>query len=158
MTNIDLLNNMINRYNNLSFTHNYIFGFIFKNNVYAVIATSEILPYVLTLDAASSKNGGGYALRFNPTNEQKVLLLSKGAELICSKKYFEQTVVESKYNNGEIFEKLCTENLGQTWTKDNVPFTDDGDVTVNGIAYQIKFQKATFVNERTLARLEATRG
>ena len=156
MTNINLFNNLINRYNNLSFTHNYIFGFVFKKNVYAVIATSEILPYILTLDAAS--RDAGYALRFNPTNEQKVFLLSKGAELICSKEYFEQTVVESDYNNGEIFEKLCTENLGQQWTKDNIPFTDDGDVTVNGIAYQIKFQKATFVNEKTLTRLEAMRG
>ena len=111
MTNIDLLNSMINRYNSLSFTHNYIFGFIFKKNVYAVIATSDILPYILTLETASSKNGGGYGLRFNPTNEQKVLLLSKGAELICSKKYFEQTVVESKYNNGEISREACDRAL-----------------------------------------------
>ncbi len=152
MTNIALLNNLINRYNNLSFTHNYIFGFVFKKNVYAVIATSEILPYILTLDAAS--RGAGYALRFNPTNEQKVFLLSHGAELICSKEYFEQTVVESNYNKGEIFEKLCTENVGQRWTKDNLPFTEGGDLTVNGIAYQIKFEKATFTNEKTLARLE----
>lgn len=152
MTNINLFNNLINRYNNLSFTHNYIFGFIYKKNVYAVVTTSEVLPYILTLDAAS--RGAGYALRFNPTNEQKVFLLSKGAELICSKEYFEQTVVESNYNKGEIFEKLCTENVGQKWTKDNLPFTDGGDLTVDGIAYQIKFEKATFTNEKTLARLE----
>lgn len=156
MTNTALLNNLINRYNNLSFTHNYIFGFIYKKNVYAVVATSEILPYILTLDMAS--RGAGCALRFNPTNEQKVLLLSKGAELICSKEYFEQTVVESNYNKGEIFEKLCTENVGQAWMKDNLPFTDGGDLTVDGIAYQIKFEKATFTNEKTLARLERERG
>ena len=150
MTNTALLNNLINRYNNLSFTHNYIFGFIYKKNVYAVVATSEILPYILTLDMAS--RGAGCALRFNPTNEQKVFLLSKGAELICSKEYFEQTVVESKYNKGEIFEKMVTEKCGQTWIKDNVPFTNGGDLTVDGIAYQIKFEKATFTNEKFLAR------
>ena len=59
---------------------------------------------------------------------------------------------ESKYNRGEIFEKLVTEFYGQKWEKDNVPFTDDGDLTVNGIAYQIKFQKATFTSEKQLAR------
>ena len=150
MTNTALLNNLINRYNNLSFTHNYIFGFIYKKNVYAVVATSEILPYILTLDMAS--RGAGCALRFNPTNEQKVFLLSKGAELICSKEYFEQTVVESKYNKGEIFEKMVTEKCGQTQIKDNVPFTNGGDLTVDGIAYQIKFEKATFTNEKFLAR------
>ena len=46
-----------------------------------------------------------------------------------------------------------TESFGQVWEKDNVPFTEDGDLTVNGIAYQIKFEKATFTNEKTLARL-----
>lgn len=151
MTNTNLLNNLINSYNKLSYTHNYIFGFNFKGNLYAVVTTSEVLPYILTLDSAS--HGAGYALRFNPTNEQKVLLLSKGAELICSTKFFLETVENSKYNKGEIFEKLCTENVGQKWEKDNVPFTDGGDLTVNGIAYQIKFEKATFTNEKTLARL-----
>jgi hypothetical protein len=151
MTNINLLNNLINSYNKLSYTHNYIFGFNFKGNLYAVVTTSEVLPYVLTLDSAS--RGAGYALRFNPTNEQKVLLLSKGAELICSTKFFLEIVENSKYNKGEIFEKLCTENVGQKWEKDNVPFTDGGDLTVDGIAYQIKFEKATFTNEKTLARL-----
>lgn len=151
MTNINLLNNLINSYNKLSYAHNYIFGFNFKGNLYAVVTTSEVLPYILTLDSAS--RGAGYALRFNPTNEQKVFLLSKGAELICSTKFFLETVENSKYNKGEIFEKLCTENVGQKWEKDNVPFTDGGDLTVNGIAYQIKFEKATFTNEKTLARL-----
>ena len=153
MTNINLLNNMIERYNRLAYTHNYIFGFIFKGNVYAVPTTAEVLPYILTLDKASSKCGGGYSLRFNPTNEQKVFLLSKGAELICSKERFDTIVEQTIYNKGEVFEKLCTENVGQKWEKDNVPFTDGGDLTVDGIAYQIKFEKATFTNEKTLARL-----
>ena len=154
MTNISLLNNLIDRYNRLAYTHNYIFGFIFKGNVYAVPTTSEVLPYILTLDKASSKCGDGYSLRFNPTNEQKVFLLSKGAELICSKERFETIVEQTTYNKGEIFEKLCTENVGQKWHKDNILFTDDGDLTVNGIAYQIKFEKATFASEKLLARLE----
>ena len=153
MTNISLLNNLIDRYNRLAYTHNYIFGFTFKGNVYAVPTTSEVLPYILTLDKASSKNGGGYSLRFNPTTEQKVFLLSKGAKVLCSKEYFDTTVAESKYNKGEIFEKMMTEKVGQTWVKDNLPFTKGGDLTVDGMAYQIKFEKATFTNEQTLARM-----
>ena len=50
-----------------------------------------------------------------------------------------------------------TESYGQTWTKDNVPFTAGGDIEVDGIAYQIKYEKATFTNEKTLARLKAAR-
>ena len=151
MTNTALLQKMINRYNELSYTHNYIYGFYFQNVVYMVEATADLMPYILKLDKAS--RGAGYALRFCPTKEQKALLLSKGATALCSKNFFETSVRESKYNKGEIFEKMVTESFGQEWGKDNVPFTEDGDVTVNGVAYQIKFEKATFTNEKILARM-----
>lgn len=153
MENINLFKTMLDKYNKLSFTHRYLFGFHFKKNIYIVEATSEILPFILTLEKASSKNGGGYGLRFNPNTEQKTLLLSKGAQVLCSKEYFEEIANNSKYNKGEIFEKMITEKCGQMWHKDNLPFTVAGDIEVNGIAYQIKFEKATFVNEKTLARL-----
>lgn len=151
MTNTTLLATMTARYNELSFTHNYIYGFFFKNTVYMVHATAEIMPYILKLDKAS--RGAGYSLRFCPTIEQKAMLLAKGATALCSKKFFEENVKDSIYNKGEIFEKLVTEHYGQVWTKDHIPFTKAGDITVNGIAYQIKFEKATFTNEKTLARM-----
>ena len=151
MTNTSLFEKMINRYNELSFTHNYIYGFYFQNMVYMVHADATLMPYILKLDKAS--RGAGYSLRFCPTNAIKVMLISKGATLLCSKDFFEKSVKESIYNKGEIFEKMVTEKYGQEWHKDNIPFTEDGDLTVNGIAYQIKFEKATFINEKTLARM-----
>jgi len=146
-----LLASMIDRYNEKAYTHNYIYGFCFQNLVYMVKADADIMPYVLKLDKAS--RGQGYALRFCPTTTQKILLLSKGAEVLCSKEFFDTTVQNSKYNKGEVFEKMVTEYYGQEWTKDKVPFTEDGDLTVYGTAYQIKFEKATFTNEKTLARM-----
>lgn len=152
MTNtITLFNTMINRYNELSFTHNYIYGFYYQNMVYMVHADESMMPYILKLDRAS--RGAGYSLRFCPTNAIKVMLISKGAEILCSKEFFDTTVKESIYNKGEIFEKMVTESYGQEWHKDNVPFTEDGDLTVYGTAYQIKFEKATFINEKSLARI-----
>ena len=151
MMNTALLASMIDRYNEKAYTHNYIYGFCFQNLVYMVKADADIMPYVLKLDKAS--RGQGYALRFCPTTAQKVLLLSKGAEVLCSKEFFDTTVQNSKYNKGEVFEKMVTEHYGQEWTKDKVPFTEDGDLTVYGTAYQIKFEKATFTNEKTLARM-----
>jgi hypothetical protein len=149
--NTALFEKLINRYNELAYTHNYIYGFYFQNVVYMVETTAEIMPYILKLDKAS--RGAGYSLRFCPTKEQKAFLLAKGAKVLCSKEFFETSVKKSKYNKGEIFEKMVTEFYGQEWTKDNVPFTEDGDLTTNGIAYQIKFEKATFTNEKTLARM-----
>ena len=149
--NTALFAHMVNRYNELAYTHNYIYGFFFQNMVYMVKADADVMPYILKLDKAS--RGAGYSLRFCPTKEQKVFLLAKGAEVLCSKEFFENEVKNSIYNKGEIFEKMVTEFYGQKWEKDTIPFTKAGDLTTDSIAYQIKFEKATFVNEKTLARM-----
>lgn len=143
--------NLIDRYHNVAFADQYIWGFEYKGNIYMAITGANVLPFVTCLDKAS--RGAGYALRFCPNAQQKVALMPM-ATLLCSKKYFDELVDASKYNRGEIFEKLVTEHFGQVWEKDNVPFTKDGDITVDNIAYQIKFQKATFCNEKSIANLE----
>lgn len=150
MTNTILFSTMINRYNTMAFTHQYIWGFSYKGNIYMAMSDASLMPYICCLDKAS--RGAGYALRFKPTNDQKILLLQNSI-ILCSEKFFDETVASSKYNNGEIFEKMVTEYFGQKWKKDRVPFTEDGDITIKGVAYQIKYQKATFCNERTLANL-----
>lgn len=151
--NIALKMKMVEFYNTHAYTHHYIFGFRAAGNIWFVVVTAELLPELLKLDKAS--RGAGYALRFKPNKGQKALLMSKGATVLCSEKFFDELAGESKYNKGEIFEKLMTELNGQTWEKDNVPFTEDGDLTADGIAYQIKFEKATFINEKQIARMRA---
>ena len=141
---------MIDRYNAAAYTHNYIWGFEYKKTIYMAFTDSLVMPYVCKLDKAS--RGAGMSLRFCPTSEQKVLLLPDALPL-CSAAYFNDLVESSKYNRGEIFEKLVTEYHGQEWKKDNVPFTEGPDVEIEGIPYQVKFQKATFCNEQTLNNL-----
>ena len=75
MTNTALYMNLIDRYNAIAFTHNYIWGFIYKKNVYMAITTSEVMPYVCTLDKAS--RGAGYAIRFKPNMAQKAYMLNE---------------------------------------------------------------------------------
>ena len=150
MTNTSLFKTMIDRYNNAAFTHQYIWGFTYKKNVYMAITDSSYMPFVCKLDKAS--RGAGYALRFCPNAEQKMLLMTE-AQVLCSEEYLENMFASCDYNRGEVFEKLVTEYYGQTWVKDNIPFTKAGDIEVGGVAYQIKFQKATFCNEKSLANL-----
>ena len=138
-------------YNSKAFTHNYIIGFCDKGIVYYVKAKSSQLVNLLAIDKGS--RGSGWALRFKPNKTQKAILFTLGAERLCTECEFEAMVANSKYNRGEIFEKLITELLGQTWHKDNVPFTDGPDVEANGIGYQIKYNKATFINEAQARRL-----
>ena len=145
-----LFKTMIDRYNNAAYTHHYIWGFKFHGVIYMAHTDADMMPYICKLDKAS--RGAGMALRFCPKTEQKIALLPY-ATALCSAEYFEDVKASDKYNYGEVFEKLVTEYYGQTWVKDNVPFTQDGDITVDGVAYQIKFDRATFCNEKSLANL-----
>lgn len=138
-------------YNKVAFTDKYILGWELKHVIYFTICDRELVDRVTCLDRAS--RGAGYALRFKPNTDQKFLLMANGAEALCSKEYFNTLVCESKYNRGEIFEKLITEWAGQVWEKDTIPFTMAGDIEWNGIPYQIKFEKATFTNEKSLMNL-----
>lgn len=145
--------NMIDEYNKKSYTHEYMFGFSDNKVIYVCKANHDMLPYVTTLDRTSSKRGGEYSLRFKPTRAIKELLKTCECFVLCSEDSFNAECAASKYNRGEIFEKLVTEHYGQTWTKDSVPFTEDGDLTVNGVAYQLKYDKATFCTEKSLRNL-----
>lgn len=148
-----LKNSMVKFYNSKAYTHEYIFGVVYNHKVYIIHANSKVLCQVLKLDRAS--RGNGYALRFRPNRAVRELLISMGAEVLCSAEYFNELCKASKYNKGEVFERLVTEYYGQHWEKDSVPFTDDGDLTVDGIAYQIKFEGASFINEKQIERLRA---
>lgn len=153
MKNNEVKRNLLNWYNKCAFTHLYKLGFRFDGCVWVVDVTADMLDFVTKLDKAS--RGAGYSLRFKPNKAQKQFLLEQGATVVCSEVYFDELKAMSKYNAGELFEKLITESFGQTWVKDNIPFTKDGDLTVNGIAYQLKFEKATFINEAQMMRMKA---
>ena len=143
---------LINGYEEIAYTNNYIYGFIYKGVVYATFANTVYAK----LDKAS--RGAGYSIRFRPTNDEKVAMLIN-ATPVCSKEFFLDEVENTPYNKGEIFEKMVTEKMfHQVWKKDTVPFTDGGDIEADGIAYQVKFQNATFTNEKFLARHTAQQG
>lgn len=151
MKNNEIKKTLIQFYNKNAFTHEYILGFRLNGSIYYVIVNGRELDFVTKLDKAS--RGAGYALRFKPNKAQKSYLMSFNAQVLCSEEMFDSLCEMSKYNKGEIFEKLITELNGQEWTKDNVPFTEDGDLTVDGVAYQIKFEKASFINEAQMMRM-----
>lgn len=148
-----VLISLVSRYNVLAFAHNYIRGFTYNDGIYAYNTVG--LGEGIVLDKANSKCGG-YALRYKPTEATKQSLVESGeCRLICSKAYFTKMVENSKYNKGEIFEKLITESYGQKWEKDNVPFFRGADLTVNNIAYSINFEKATICTEKTILKCES---
>ena len=152
MTNAILIN-LLARLEKIEYTHNYYMGFIANGLVYAY--TTKTLTTGIKLDKASSKNGGGYSIRYSPTKAEKTDLINSGiCEVICTEKFFLETVADSKYNKGEVFEKLVTEKMGLEWFKDNVRFDKGADIETNEIAYSVKFQKATIATEKTIINIE----
>ena len=151
MKNANIFENLLNGYNELSYTTHYILGFQFAGMIYMAYEEEKDLAVLMTLDSASRSQG--YSLRFKPNKAQKAIMM-KNAIALCSVELFEDMVAESKYNKGEIYEKIVTERMGQVWEKDNVPFTQAGDIEIDGVAYQIKFEKATFTNEKTMLKLK----
>ena len=148
MTNVTIQSMLFNRYNAVAYTHNYILAFPFKGVVYAVKAVDTDIPLVTTLDHASGN--GGYSLRFKPNMQQRQYLLSKGATALCSTAFLEELFATSKYNRGDLVEKMIAERNGIKWSKNDDDWTSAPDVTIDGIDYQVKFYKATIINERTL--------
>lgn len=150
MINEVMRHKMIQFYKDTAFTHHYIFGYTYKKTVYMTVVDTDILGEIIMLDKAGHNEG--VAIKFKPTTAQKLMLMSINAEPICTQEFLENEFRNSKYNRGEIFEKIITEKFGQTWVKDNIPYTVDGDITIDGIAYQIKFQKATFLTEKGMIK------
>ena len=153
MENTALKMEMITKYHLLAYTDKYIVGYAYKGNIYIAYVSGESISQYIKLDKAS--RGQGYSIRFLPTASQKLALLPQ-SKLICSTTFFHNMVAESVYNKGEILEKLVTElEANQHWEKDHIPFTEAGDVEINGIPYQVKFERATFTNEKTLLNMLA---
>ena len=154
MSTLNLHISLARAYTRKAFTHDYIFGFVLDYKVYAVELRDlpvETLVAISTVGRTSSRKGGVASLRFRPTNDIKRAIVEMGtAHVLCTKAAFMETVASNKYNKGENFERLVTEELcGETWVKDSVPFTDGTDVA----NWQVKFEGATFATERQLLGL-----
>ena len=160
MENITVHAYLTTEYNRLAYTHNYIFGYALKGMVYAarVMDAREILPYIATLDRASSKNGGTYSIKYKPNMDKIAVIMSHAVEIrpICTVDYMEQMFANSKLNRGQIFEDMVIKAWnGKPVGGKNAKFTDCGDMVVDDVHYQVKFNKATFTDERTLHNLAA---
>lgn len=156
MANLPLHNSMVKRYETISGTHNYVFGFTYKKNIYACVCENFTdLASVTCLDKAS--RNGGSSLRFKPNTGIKNLLftLASRSAVVCSAEFFDGQMQGFKGNRGELFETLVFEFFGGVQnTVKNADFTSGGDGVINGVDYQVKFEKATFCNEFSLSNLE----
>lgn len=159
MMNEQIKKYLVDGYNEVAATHNYIFGWNDGTMVYGyrVMNAENLLAWITTTDKASKKNGGTIQLKFKPNKAQKAIITEQAAEIkaVCTVEYIEQTRAHStgkEKNRGYIFERLACEVFGlEQNTQPNAKATDCGDGRdANGTEYQIKYNTATFIDEKTL--------
>jgi hypothetical protein len=105
----------------------------------------------LKTDRESTKNGGANILRLALTKKQKQTLAKKMLPVATA------ADMENATNKGEWFEKLIHTIYKQDYKKDTIRFDKQGDIEINGEQVQLKFERATVVNERTIKKIKKER-
>lgn len=148
---------MIGKYNQLDYTKgHYIVGTHVRGMVYVHILDDFHFVEMSYVDTGS--RGAGYSLRYRQTKKAVEILNARATYTfpLCTVDHLEEVAKAygKKANRGKAFEKLVTEHFGQVWEDDHIPFWEDGDITLNGQAYQIKYDSCNFCNEKQLVGLE----
>lgn len=142
--------NAIRYYRKFSGADAYILGFIYKHELYA-ITVDEIMPRFMRVERSSVKKGAHEKLQFRLNNQHKEQLIRKGAQKIGT----EADLLEIPNNKGVSFERMVYRMNGQKpREKDNIRFTEGGDININGIEYQVKLEGAQIVEFRTLNKIQ----
>ena len=137
-------------YNEHSFTGGY-----YKNGlVYASIIKYHFVD-LATSDTSSKKSGHNtMCLRYRQNSKAVKTIEDKAIDTftLCTLEQLETVAraYSNRANRGKAFERLVTEHYGQTWTDDHVEWWNGADITVNGIGYQIKYDRCNFCNERQI--------
>ena len=124
--------------------------FIENATVYT-IKLKEIKKEMVRL-TTESRGGLKLKLRITKAMKNEWLTTGKAKELISEEKFYEM-VKASKYNKGEIAEKLVTEKRGLKWTKDNVRYDKAGDIDLKRDRIQVKFENASLTSAYTMSRV-----
>ena len=147
-------------YHEKSYTHDYILGFEYKKAVVAcgIKLTAELIDLLTCEGTGSTKNGGCQSVRFRPNTKQKELIMANAfnVDTLMSVEQFEQlaqATTAKRVNRGDTFEEVVASYYnGQRPAQRNLKWTEGGDVVIDGIHYQCKYNKATWTDEKTVLR------
>lgn len=144
------LDRMRKDYERFTKAQGYIIGFPVGQDVYFV--KMDKIPRRFTkIQKECSKAGGGYGLYVSVRSARAKKELVKKAIKIGTLEELEN----EKYNKGVMFEKMVWEFYGQEFRgKDNVPFFESGDITIDGKEIQVKYLHARICYDKTLTKLK----
>ena len=149
---------MLKNYHKTTFTHHYIMGVKTKTTVYAYLI--ELSLSALEMMFASVTDSRGYEVARYSSNKAKIAYMEEHCLQkieLCDIETFENSRrirvnkkgVEYMENRGEYFEYLVAEKFQVIQNeKSNLKHTDGGDIEINGIAYQVKYEGAGIATGR----------
>lgn len=144
------LDRMRRDYERFTGAEGYAIGFHIGDDVYVAMLDRIPRRYTKTQRECSSF-GGCYGLYIDVKNKKKKAELLKKATKIGTLADLES----DKYNKGVMFEKLVYEVNGQEFRgKDNVRFTEGGDIVIDGKQIQVKYEYARICYDKTLQKLK----
>lgn len=148
--------NFFRYYNRLNGADRYLLVFKYKRMVW-VADVEHLFPSWCFETTESSHNGGYQKWMLKPSALPKEKL-AKTAVCLMTSKEFEARCKASGENRGYFCEMLVCEmlNCQPASDKRNARFDECGDVVMNGVQYQVKFQNATLTNVKVLHNAQAT--
>lgn len=135
--------NFFHYYNKLSGCDAYLIFFKYKKNIY-VHKCSHIAPRWTVKRYESSSKGGWMKYRMELNNTHKKQLLAKST-LVMTEKEFNSMPYSNDGHKCEYWLHNITNQPGE-YKRDVERFDKRGDITIDGIKYQVKFENATLTN------------
>jgi hypothetical protein len=151
---------MRKQYEEFTAAEGYVIGFHYGEDVY-YIELDRIPRRYTRIQKESKSNGSGYGLYVKIT-EPKIMAeilpkakhIGKFVDLIDTEGHLDKKGNRKFFNAGVMFEKMFYEANGQVFRgKDNVPFYQSGDITINGKEIQVKYEWARICYDKTLRKL-----
>ena len=143
---------MLREYYNTTYTHNYVMGNGHNKEgmVYAYFMPLNLAELEMMFSTVTDSRG--YEVARYMSNKKKVAYMESHCSFkvaLCSVEEFESSRrirvnkkgVEYMENRGEYFEYLVAQKFNVIQNeKSNLKHTDGGDVEINGISWQVKYE------------------
>lgn len=143
--------NFFRYYNRLTGADRTLVFFEYKGFIY-IHNCKHIAPRWTHEERESTKNGGHQKFKMYLSIAEKAKLVKKGAVPVMTAEEFEAIPYKNKGHKCEYYLHMAC-NLG-TYKPDRVRFDKCGDVRINGIEYQVKFENASLTNVEVLHKAQ----
>ena len=143
---------MIKKYRKFSAHDAYIVG-IERGQYLFMLMLTELMPRWIKLTREATSKGGGAKIKLYINAHDRDLLINTCG--VCLGKTKDVLPMHLFKNKGDAFEYLVSVMFDVPPKGSNsIGFWHDGDVTIDGIKYQVKYNTASIVSEQTLKTLK----